>query len=42
MDKITWKDLNWPIRIGLIGGWVISTYLVGSIVIGFTMGFLGY
>ena len=40
-DKIGWSDLNWVMKVGIIGGWVVLIIYLLSFLIGFFLGMVG-
>lgn len=36
-----WKELSWPLKVGVVGGWISVVYLGAAFIIGFVLGFLG-
>jgi len=40
--KTAFKDLTWPIKIGVIGGWISLVVYALSFAIGFFQGVVGY
>jgi len=40
--KTKFKDLSWPLKIGVIGGWIAIVVYALSFILGFFEGLVGY
>ena len=40
MDKVTFKDLSWQCKVGIVSGWVVGAIFCFSWLIGFVVGVL--
>lgn len=40
MDKIKFKDLSWPIKVGVVSGWVFGSLYLILFIAGFIIGAL--
>lgn len=38
---VTFKELSWPLKLAVVGGWIVIIQLAFIFIIGFTVGILG-